>query len=240
MLKDVLADTTVNAFMAHVDTVKSHYGLDAFLNYVDSSVPAVIQGRLYYKVEIKDKETHTPLKMAFNDSDFPLALKEKYEELTKNGKDFDNYFSAVLERFKENDGFKALIQEFETKNPGKGEALGRFIAAQAAYVILENIERLKLDEKENVAVGQYKSAERNIKANTKKISVLESDPKLKRSPELKMLRGIQKDIEQRMPTLTTEYSNQGKIINRTLDRARKSIEPFVSEKVPKPTGKPSM
>ncbi len=223
-LDEEVPDAMIDRFQEHLSAVVGHYGVDALLNYIDPTVAGTIQGRLFYKVDASDNGKPLIIAMNLTNITFSESLGEKFDMLTKNGTEFDNFFNAVGDRFARHPEFKQIISDFEKKYPGKGNELQRFLSAQAAYVILENIVRQRIEN--NPVKISYDETERNIKLNKEKLEDLDGTSNKEIKKMVKAIKKINSDMETRMPTLTQRYRDVSNETNQILLQARKAIEQY--------------
>lgn len=224
-LSQEIPDIMVERFVQHLSAVVGHYGVEALTNYVDPKADALIQGRLFYKIDaVKDSVPFT-IKMDLKDIRFSDDLGTKFDILTKNGKEFDDFYNAVGARLVKNTEFNGILADFKALHPDKDVALSRFFAAQSGYVILENIIRQRSEN--SPATSDYKNTDRNIKLNTKKIKAIEHNKENKKMVET--IKHINSDMEKKMPALTQKYRELGAEVNRTLMRGRLAIEHYTHQ-----------
>lgn len=225
-LSKEIPDTMVDRFVEHLAEVVGHYGVEALTNYVDPTAPAIIQGRLFYKIDaIKDSVPFT-IKMDLKGIWFSAALGTHFDVLTKNGMEFDDFYNAVGARLAKHPGFNKVIADFKELHNEKEIALSRFFAAQAGYVIVENIIRQRAEN--NPDSSEYIQTERNIKLNNKKIKALEGSKENKKA--LKTIKEITSEMQTRMPLLTQKYQAAGSEVNKVLIRGRLAIEQYTHKR----------
>lgn len=228
-LNHEVPDIMVNRFMEHLGAVVGHYGVDALRNYVVPNAASPIQGRLFYKVDAVKDDVPFTIKMDLSGVKFSEALGQKFDTLTKNGREFDDFYNAVGDRLAKNPEFIRIIAEFKAKHPEIERELSRFLSAQIGYVVLENIVRQRAEN--SPVTIDYSKTERNIKLNTKKIKALEGDKENKKM--VATIKNINSSMQSKMPALTQRYRELGTDVNRILMRGRLAIEHYTHR--PKPS-----